>query len=65
MSNQKTKVELGVAVHTLGVALCVGQKGADTGFAGGIVALETFHLGAGTFVQFFGATGTIHFIYSL
>jgi hypothetical protein len=65
MSNQKTKVELGVAVHTLGVALCVGQKGADTCFAGSVVALVTFDFGAGTFVYFFGATGTIHFIYRL
>jgi hypothetical protein len=54
---------LSFAVHAVGVALCVGQKGADAGFAGGIVALETFHLGAGAFVNFFGATGTIHFIY--
>jgi hypothetical protein len=65
MPNKKTKVELSFAVHAMRVALCVGQKGADTGLAGRIVALETFHLGSGAFVDFFGATGTIHFIYSL
>jgi hypothetical protein len=65
MSDQKTKVELRFAIHAVGVALCVYQKSPDTGLAGGIVALETFHLGAGTFVDLFGATSTIHFIYSL
>jgi hypothetical protein len=65
MANQKTKVELSFAVHAVSVALRVGQEGADAGLAGGIVALETFYFRAGTFVQFFGATSTIHFIYSL
>ena len=62
MSNQKTEVELGFAVHAMGVALRVGQKGTDTSFAGRIVALETFYFGSGTFIYFFGATSTIHFI---
>jgi hypothetical protein len=46
----------------MGIALRAGQKGADTGLASRIVAFETFHFGAGTFVDFFGATSTIHFI---
>jgi hypothetical protein len=50
MSNQKTKIELGFAVHAVSVALRAGQKGANTCFASRIVALETFYFGAGTFV---------------